>query len=67
MLTKTPKYLRDGQTIFNFLEWLRVKKDYPTTESNRMADPFYIDDKKFDKLYKEFFAETKKLIINPKK
>ena len=32
-----------------------------------MADPYYIDDKKFDTLYKEFLAETKKLIISPKK
>lgn len=51
---------RKGQTLFNFLEWLAVVKKYPTEQSHRMADPFYIKDKLLDELYNEYMEEIKK-------
>lgn len=51
---KMPKYMRKGQTIFNFLEWLAVSKGFSTNESPRMADPFDIQDEEWDKLIKEY-------------
>lgn len=54
---QTPPSWRKGQTIFNFLEWLSTK-DYPTAQSTRMADPFHISDKEFDKLWEEFLKEN---------
>lgn len=56
MKIKTPKGWRKGQTIFNFLEWLRVEKGY--WQAKRMADPFNIPDDEFDELFEEFL-ETK--------
>lgn len=44
-----PEDWRKGQTLFNFLEWL-AKKGYDTEQSVRMADLFYIEDKKLEKL-----------------
>lgn len=46
--------MRKGQNIFNFLEWLRVEKGYSPEQGFRMADPFYIDDSDYDKLWNEF-------------
>ena len=46
--------LRKGQEIFNFLEWLRVNKKVTNYQSHRMADPFYILDKDWNKYWKEF-------------
>lgn len=52
---KTPKGWRKGQAIFNFLWWLKEKEGYdPEVGPERMADPFNIDDKKFEELYDEF-------------
>ena len=51
-----PKTWRTGQTVFNFLEWLTTQ-GYATNQSNRMADPFYIPDDEWDKLYKQFLKE----------
>lgn len=53
---KTPKNWRKGQTIFNFLEWLRIEKKYTAEQSARMADPFYLTDEDYDKLMNEFLA-----------
>ena len=40
---KTPKGLRKGQTIFNFLAWLKTEKGFSgEAGENRMADPFHI-------------------------
>jgi hypothetical protein len=50
-----PKDWRKGQTIFNFLEWLR-NKGFGTIQSSRMADPFYIGDEEWDKLYSEYLS-----------
>ena len=53
---KIPKGWRKGQTLFNFLWWLKREKGYPgePEESGRMADPFNISDAKLDTLYKQF-------------
>jgi hypothetical protein len=56
---KMPKGWRMGQTIFNFLEWLKREKKYAngfTDTGSRMADPFHISDEKFEELYAEFIA-----------
>lgn len=50
---------RIGQTMFNFLEWLRTNKNFDTSQSVRMADPFYIEDKELTKLYKEYLNEQR--------
>lgn len=52
-----PEGWREGQTIFNFLEWLKNKKNYDGNQNFRMADPFSIPDGNWDKLYKEFLDE----------
>lgn len=54
---KTPPNWRQGQTIFNFLEWLHTHKGYSGNQNARMADPFHIPDEKWEELEKEFLAE----------
>jgi len=54
MKLKTPKGWRKGQTIFNFLEWLKAKKRFSGNQNARMADPFHIYDEEFEELFKEF-------------
>lgn len=70
----TPNDWRKGQTIFNFLWWLKDHKGYSTefimgkeeeddkVAEGRMADPFYIEDWELDELYMEFleFYKPKK-------
>jgi hypothetical protein len=58
MNIRTPPSWRKGQTIFNFLEWLRTEKGYKPNQSTRMADPFHILDKDLDALYEEFLNQT---------
>lgn len=58
ILTNKPKSWREGQTIFNFLEWLRVK-GHDTNQQERMADPFHISDEELEKLYESFLKEQK--------
>ncbi len=59
MDVETPKGWRKGQTIFNFLEWLRLEHGYTSgyEKVGRMADPFHIPDSDFDSLYQEFFSK----------
>lgn len=60
MNIKTPPHWRKGQTIFNFLWWLKDQKGY-TPEmgaTGRMADPFHIDDEKLDELFEEFLEQN---------
>lgn len=54
-----PKDWRKGQTIFNFLEWLHIKKGISANQSSRLADPFYIDDDKIDKYYEQYLEHCK--------
>ena len=50
--------LRKGQRLFNFLEWLHLKKGYPTYNAERMADPFHVDDDVLEGLWKEYADEN---------
>jgi hypothetical protein len=59
MNIQKPKNWRTGQSIFNFLEWLRIEKKYNSEESVRMADPFNLTDTEFSRLYKEFLNALK--------
>ena len=54
-----PDGWRKGQTIFNFLEWLRVEKGVGGNQNERLADPFHLSDKEWDKYWKEFIREYK--------
>lgn len=55
-----PEGWRIGQTLFNFLEWLRQEKNYQGGENTgRMADPFYISDEDMLKYYKEYINTLK--------
>lgn len=53
-----PKGWRKGQMIFNFLEWLGADKNMPTSQSSRMADPFYLRDEEWDRLWEEYCKEV---------
>lgn len=48
----TPPDWRKGQTVFNFLEWLRTDKGYKA--DGRQADGFHIQNKEYEALFKEF-------------
>lgn len=50
---------RDGQTIFNFLEWLN-QQGYEANQSMRMADPFNIPDDVLKAQYKKFLLTLNK-------
>jgi len=58
MLNKKPNNQRIGQTIFNFLEWLKANNESDSAQSLRMADPFYIPDINMKKLYNQFLKEN---------
>ena len=51
--------MRKGQTVFNFLVWLKEEKG--VDGKNKMADPFYITDDNWDKLFKEYTKVINKL------
>lgn len=58
-----PKGWRKGQTIFNFLEWVRIEKEkrevdvyFVNSQSPRMADPFSWSDGNFDSLWDEYLS-----------
>ena len=54
---KIPNGWRIGQTVFNFLEWLKIEKGY--SGEGRMADPFFINNGKLEVLYWEFLQSLK--------
>ena len=63
VILMVPDSIRIGQQLFNFLEFLRIKKGYRpdvTIEAaeqkivSRMADPFNISDDEWNKLYAEY-------------
>ena len=54
MNIKIPKDFRKGQTIFDFLEWLKVEKGMEGNQNYRLADTFHISDKEFDVYLKEY-------------
>lgn len=40
---------RKGQSLFNFLEWLREEKGIPSeTPYGRIADPFHLSNEQWD-------------------
>lgn len=45
---------RIGQQIFNFLEWLHTEKGIGTNQCCRIADPFFIEDKKLMNYWLEY-------------
>ena len=54
---KTAKGQRQGQTMFNFLEWVNKNRSPNITaneNTKRMADPFYIGDEELESLFEEF-------------
>ena len=66
-----PTGWRKGQTIFNFLRWLKLEKKFPgetclsgdkgdlvECSNTRMADPYHVEDERFDDLYQEFLLWT---------
>jgi hypothetical protein len=59
MFLPTPPRWRKGQTIFNFLWWLKTDKGYAPEigTDGRMADPFHIADEQLDKLFDEFISQ----------
>ena len=59
VIGKQANDMRKGQTIFNFLEWLKEEKG--VDGKNKMADPFYITDDNWDKLFKEYTKSINKL------
>lgn len=58
ILFKPLKGQRKGQSVFNFLAWLRTERYVEEGESYRMADPFYLPDKEWDLYWKEFKEEN---------
>ena len=53
-----PEGWRIGQTLFNFLEWVRLKEGH-NGAGGRMADPFYISDEDIVKYYQEYLTTLK--------
>ena len=50
---QVPLGQRQGQAIFNFLEWLTTQ-DYAPNQTTRMADPFFIEDDELDELWEQW-------------
>lgn len=50
---KIPRGWREGQTIFNFLEFCQAKGVH-RNQNARLADTFHLSDEEFDKLLEEF-------------
>ena len=53
ILKNKPAKWRKGQTLFNFLEFIR-SRGYPNEQSVRMADVFNIPDEELEKLWEDF-------------
>lgn len=57
VLNRTGTSQRQGQSIFNFLEWLRVEKGSADSgQAHRMADPFHLQDDEFDELWEQWLS-----------
>lgn len=54
---KVPKDWRKGQTLFNFLEWLNVKKEISPNQSYCLADTFHLSDEELEEYIKEYEKE----------
>lgn len=51
---KIPKDLRLGQTLFDFLSWMRIYEDIAQDEESRMADPYYLTDDRMIELWHKY-------------
>lgn len=49
-----PKRWRNGQMMFNFLEWLNLEKGVHTNQNQRLADTFHLSDEDWDSFWKEY-------------
>ena len=56
VLTRTGACQRQGQSLFNFLEWLSEVKGHEHNQNARMADPFHLTDKEIDALWEEWLS-----------
>ena len=54
-----PLSWRDGQTLFNFLWWLKEEKGVLGDASNRLADTFHLSNEELNIFYKEFINNIK--------
>lgn len=54
------KNWREGQTWFNFLEWLVQEKGMNNNQIERCADPFFIEDDEMDGLWEEYLSKLTK-------
>jgi len=62
MLNKKLKYMREGQTLYNFLYWLNRKLPGSKKISikENLVDPFYIENKELNKYYEEYLKDMNK-------
>ena len=58
VLVNKPKGWRQGQTIFNFLQWLGEYGFAPITNTERLSDTFHIQDDEFYNLYEKYMKEV---------
>ena len=49
-----PKDFRLGQTLFEFLSWMRTYEDIAQEEDSRMADPYYLTDDRMIELWHKY-------------
>lgn len=62
MLDVRPQGYRIGQTMYDFLEFLRNEKGYASEAKGcYMADPYYIPDDKLKTFYAEFLAYSDRM------
>lgn len=54
-----PAGWRIGQTLFNFLAWVKETHGYNGLEDSRMADPFHIPYELIVSYYQEFLTTLK--------
>ena len=52
-----PKSWRKGQTLFNFLEWLKVEKGVGGNQNQRLADTFHLSDEELEGYIEEYNLE----------
>ena len=57
ILLQKPNTWRTGQTLFNFLEWLKVEKGVDGNQNERLADTFHIPENEIEKYYNEFIKK----------
>lgn len=50
----SPEDWRDGQTIFNFLEWLKNEKGVDGNQNARLADTFHLSNEQLQAYADEY-------------